>query len=133
MILDYKNQFSRLQAVTTDAASTDVVDQGAAGQAYGGELWLVGRVGTAFGSANGTATLVVKLQSDSAEAFNVAVVDHFVSPSYAVADLTANKILFKVRVPVGMKQYVRGYYDTSVEAFNAGTIDLFLTSDVEVR
>lgn len=131
MILDYKNQFSRLQAVTASAASTEVIDQGAAGQAIGGELWLVARVGTAFTNNDTNATLTIALQSDSAEAFNVAVVTHY-SIVVPLASLTANTTLFKVKVPPGLKQYVRGYYTASAE-FSAGTIDLFLTPDVEVR
>ena len=131
MILDYKNQFSRLQAVTASAASTDVIDQGAAGQAIGSELWLVGRVGTAFTNNDANATLTIALQSDSAEGFNAAVVTHY-SVTLALAALTANTTVFKVKVPPGLKRYVRGYYTASAE-FSGGTIDLFLTPDVEVR
>ena len=131
MILDHNNQLSRLQAVTVSADSTDLIDQGAAGQAIGSELWLVGRVGTAFNSGDANATLTIALQSDSAKAFNAAVVTHY-SVVVPLASLTANSTLFKVKVPPGLKQYVRGYYTVSAE-MTAGTIDLFLTPDVEVR
>jgi hypothetical protein len=131
MIIDFMNRFSTLQ-VATDAtgASTNILDFTKAGDAVKNELYLVVRVGTALASSGLGATMKIALQTSITEAFSVPI--ELASISIAEAGLTANKIVWKIRVPAGVKQYLRLYYTESGEAFTAGTIDAFLTYDVNI-
>lgn len=131
MIKDKDLEMSLAQAITTDAASTDYIDQGAAGDAIRSGF-LVVRCDTTFDSANDTATLLVKLQSDSDAGFATALVTHYTSDSLTVgsAALTAGGML-KIPLPVGLKRYIRVYYDNGTEAFNAGKLDAFIVKDVD--
>jgi len=126
MILDKQLMFSELQSgLTTSAASTNYVDFGKAGDAYGQELYFVARVGTAFANAT---SMSIDLQADDNTSFSSP--DTIItSGAIAEADLKTNTIVFKTRIPKGCQRYLRVYY-TIVGTHNAGTIDAFLTPDV---
>jgi len=132
MIRDAHQIFSAAQ-VATDAtgASTNVIDLTKAGDAVGGqELYLVVRIGTACASAGSGATMKFALQTAITEIFTTPI--ELASLSLAEALLTANTIIWKMKLPAGLKQYVRLYFTESGEAFTSGTIDAFLTPDVNV-
>ena len=132
MIIDFQNRFSTLQAATdATGASTNVLDLGKAGDAVGKELYAVVRVGTALSSSGKGATMKIALQTAITEAFSAPI--ELASVSIAEALLTANTIVFKLKIPPGIKQYLRFYYTESGEAFTAGTIDAFLTPDVNIQ
>ncbi len=128
MIKDYQLEFSRLQTITASAASTNYINQGAAGDAYGGELYLVCRVGTAF--ATGTS-LTISLQTDTDSGFATNLETLATSGAILTASLTANTEVFKIRLPQGLKQYFRLYYTVAGSNFTTGTIDAFLTKDIK--
>ena len=125
MIIDKQLSFSEAQAVTTSAASTDYVDQSVGGDAYGQELYLVCRVGTAFANAT---SMTIDIQTDDNTSFSSATT-LFSSGVILEAALTANTEVVKVRLPKGLERYFRVYY-TVDGTHNAGTIDAFLTPDV---
>lgn len=131
MIKDKDLEMSLAQAITGDAASTEYINQGAAGDAVR-KGFLIVRCDTTFDSAHDTATLTVKLQSDSAAAFNAALVTHYTSAALAVGsdELTAGGMM-KIPLPVGLKQYVRVYFDTGTEEFSAGKMDAYIVQDVD--
>ena len=128
MIIDKQLMLDSGVAITVTAASTNVIDQGAAGDAYGNELFMVARVGTAF-TAAGLATLDIQIQTATDLAFTTPIV-LFDSGAIAKASLTANKEVVKVKVPPGGKRYIRGYYTVATGPMTAGTLDLFFTRDV---
>jgi hypothetical protein len=67
MILDAQLQFSDAQAITADAASTNIVDMGVAARDIGtGEsLYIVVNVDVAFTDSGSDSTLAVILEGDS--------------------------------------------------------------------
>jgi len=134
MIIDKLLEFSTAQALTATAASEDTVDTLAAGSAYGNELWLVVRVGTALNSTEDDATLTISLQSDSASDFSTesTLKTHVSSGAIAEASCTGNTIVWKTRVPPGLQRYLRLYYTVGTHNFISGTIDAFLTPDVPI-
>jgi hypothetical protein len=134
MIIDKLLEFSTAQTLTASAASEDYVDTLAAGSAYGNELWLVVRVGTALASAGGAAKLTIGLQSDSASDFTTSstLITHVSSGEIAEASCTANTIIWKTKIPTGLQRYLRLYYTVGTENFTSGTIDAFLTPDVPI-
>jgi len=125
MYIDALTRFSVGQAVTVSAASSNVLDAVAAGNAYDSAPWFVARVGTAF--AGGTS-LTIELQTAADEAFS-APVTLFSSGAIALAELTASTEVVKVRFPLGAQEFIRVYYTVDT-AMSAGTIDAFLTADV---
>lgn len=128
MILDTQLNFSALQAITSlgDTASTNVYDTGAAADVgTGAEQYLFIRTGAAFTSA-GAGTLQIVLQ-DSAD--NSSWADVQASPAYALAALTANKVLLQSRLPIGLRRYLRVAYRVATAAMTAGTVDAFMVAD----
>jgi hypothetical protein len=120
MIVDNSLVFSNHQAITADAASTNIVDIGAAGTAYGhaaavardigkaAEIPLLVEVTEAF---NTLTSLIVSLQCDEDVAFGSP--QTLASRTYALASLTLGAVLpFPAEIPEGTNErYLRLYYD----------------------
>lgn len=109
MLLDAKNVFSDAQAITADAASTNVIDLGAAGRGPGNGLNVVAQIVEAF---NTLTSLELQVQSCAAEGFGSGVVTHQ-KVSVALADLTLGKKIDMGSLPDGTLRYVRLYYDVT--------------------
>lgn len=133
MIIDKQNHFNYgMQTITATAASTDIIDQGAAGVEYGpGSSFLVSRAGTAF-TAAGAATLNIQLQTATDPAFTTPVTVYD-SGAIAKTALTANTLVQQVDISaLPLKRYIRVYYVVGTGPMTAGTIESFLTPDVKV-
>lgn len=132
MIKDAELEFSVAQAITASAASTNVIDQGAACNP-GKPMKIVALVDTTFDSAGEAATLQIGVQSSVDEAFT-SPINHGFSPVIAEASLIADKRVALLDMPAhGLKRYVRLYYTVGTENFTAGKLDAFLTPDAEVK
>jgi bifunctional ADP-heptose synthase (sugar kinase/adenylyltransferase) len=132
MIRDGDLILSNAQALTATAASTNVIDMTKAGDAVGAELYLVIRQGTLLDSSAEGATLTIDIQTSSAEAFGTYTVLARKVIVESTGLTAANKILWKIKLPPGVLQYLRVYYTVSGENFTSGTIDAFLTPDVDI-
>ncbi|MGJ7508684.1 Bbp16 family capsid cement protein [Variovorax sp. GT1P44] len=109
----------------TDVISTNVYDTGAAADSGAGEpFWLFARMATAL--VGGTSLQVV-LQ-DSAD--NATFADVQGGKAVPLASATANAILAKMRVPVGLRRYLRVVF-RSVGTTTGGTADAYFVKDVE--
>ena len=126
MIIDKALQLSDSQAITASAASTKVIDLGAAGDAYN-ELWVVGTVTTSFA---GSGTLTVSIQTATDSAFTTPITLG-TAPALSAASLVAGTEPVKFRLPQGKKRYIRAYYTASA-AFTAGAMSLNITKDVKI-
>ena len=115
------------QAVTASAASANVIDLGAAGNAVPGALFAVCRVDEAFA---GVTQLKVSLQTDENEAFSDA--EELLSATFAQADLNQVQNLFAMVMPNGAKRYLRAYY-TVTGSGSAGKLSCFLTDTVDMK
>lgn len=124
MIIDKELLFSDKQAVTEDAASTNVVDTVVAGRAFE-ELFLEIVVHTTFDTAEEDGTLDITLQTDSDKAFGSAATLLTVE-QFAEAALTAGTVIKRVRIPSGAERYLRLYYNVGTHAFTAGKINAYL-------
>ena len=130
MITDKLLEFSSAQLLTVSAASDSSVDQGAAGDAMdGNQLWLVVKVKVALDSG-ADATLDIDLQHDSATAFGSAV-SAMAIKTIAETLLTADTIIWAVRLPKGLKRYLRLYYTVNDHNFTSGSISAFVTPNVD--
>lgn len=117
MLIDNQNVFSDGQAITADAASTNVINLVKAGLAPGNDLNILMNVETAF---NNLTSLDVTVQSSSDEAFTSPVNHQTIS--IALADLTAGKQVDLGPLLNGTLQYARLSYDVVGTAPSTGTV-----------
>ena len=125
MLIDQLNVLSDAQEVKASAASENIIDQKAKGDAFAAP-WLVARVDTAF--AGGTAyKIALETANDSSFTGAKVLFEMAVDPD----DMVADAVLFKARLPEGTLRYIRGYY-TVTGTGTAGKISLFLTDNPEI-
>lgn len=108
MIIDNELVLSDEQAITADAASTNVIDLGAAGRAPGEALNVFALVNEAF---NNLTSLTFTVQSATDAAFSSPVAAQ--SVTVALANLTVGKKVDLGPLLEGTLQYVRVYYDVT--------------------
>lgn len=131
MLIDTLNEFSDAQAITATAASTNVIDLGAAGDAIGRELYLHVLVTADFDSGADDGTLTVALQTDTVEAFS-SPTTLFTTAAVLEAAMVAGYWIARVRVPAGNEGFLRAYYTVAGSGdFTAGAVDAFLSPSVQ--
>lgn len=133
MLKDAQLEMSKEQVVTASAASTDYINIGAAGDALGKEPYLVIQVKEAADSSGDAATVTFSLQTDSDPDFNVALSTLYSSAAIPQASLTLDSEPVKIRLPQGLKQYVRVYYTVGTESLTKGKFNAFIVPDYPVR
>lgn len=132
MILDNTNLYSDSQAITATAASTNVVDVGAAGTAFGHAAALARDIGKATEiplyisvtqAFNNLTSLKVSFQSDDDVAFGTA--NNVVAErTYVLAELTLGaRLPFPAEIPEGSAgRYTRLNYTVAGTAPSTGKI-----------
>lgn len=137
MILDYDNQFSDAQAVTSTAISTNVIDLGSDPTlrdiGNGQPMYLVILTQTACTDTSSDATVTFTLESDSAEGLNSSATVHFSTGAKAFASYaTAGTVVAAVALPMGSyERYLGVRYTVASGPLTAGKFDAFLTADVQ--
>ena len=128
MMYDKLNTFGTDQAVTTTAASTDIVDLGAARDMGNGEPLELVIVVTQNVTAAGAATVTFALETDDNAGFSSPVV---LGNSGAIgkALLTAGTEVLRVKVPLDAERYLRTNYTVATGPLTAGTFTAFLAHD----
>lgn len=132
MIMDRSNLFSNAQAITADAASTNIIDTGARGTVYGASSAIVRDIGpgtriplivTVTESFNNLTSMAISVQVDDNEAFG-SPKTVFTSPAYTLAQLaTGAEFLLPEWFPVGTNErFVRLYYDITGTAPSTGKV-----------
>jgi len=120
MLLDNTLMLSEEQAITSSAASTNIIDQQAAGDAHTHAALGV-RVDETF-----TGATAVKVSLQTAADSNFTSPTELLGVTFAVAELVAGKTLLKAVLPIGAKRYLRGYYTVTGTA-TAGKLTMFVT------
>lgn len=133
MIVDNSMKLSEAQAVTTSAASTNVLDMGASGMRAGNPLFINCRVDTTV-TADGAATVTFALQTCDAEAFGSNVETLYTTAAIGKAALLADSHVFMVDIgAMKLKRYVRGYYTVATGPLTAGKFDLYLAGAIDMH
>lgn len=135
MIIDKELMFSDAQAVTSTAASTNIIDLGVdrdLGDMAGKNLTLVVKTGADAFASTGSSTLTIALQTDSTSAFSSATA-LWTSASIAKASLTADTVVAKIPVPRTTERYLRLNYTVGTADFTAGALTSALVLDAEGR
>ena len=138
MIIDSRNEFSDAQAVTTQATnnSTNQIDLGTGDTdiGHGEPVYLVVTCDETA-TSGGAATVTIQLASDASAsiATNGTQTIHWASKAFALADLTAGKVLAQVVLPDGAaakyERYLGVQYVVGTAALTAGKFSAFLTTD----
>lgn len=128
MMYDKLNTFGTDQAVTTTAASTDIIDLGAARDMGNGEPLELVILVTQNVTAAGAATVTFALETDDNAGFSSPVV---LANSGAIgkALLTAGAEVLRVKVPLDAERYLRTNYTVATGPLTAGTFTAFLAHD----
>jgi len=127
MIYSRLETFSDEQAITASAVGTNVWDGLKAGGAIGEEEWIYVKVDEAF---NTLTSLTISLVTDDALPVDASSTV-LVSKSVALADLTADTPVMRVRVPRNQKQYVGMYYTVVGTDPTEGTVTAFTTENLQ--
>lgn len=128
MMYDKLNTFGTDQTVTTTAASTDIVDLGAARDMGNGEPLELVILVTQNVTAAGAATVTFALETDDTAGFSSPVV---LANSGAIgkAALSAGTEVLRVKVPLDAEHYLRTKYTVATGPLTAGTFTAFLAHD----
>lgn len=126
-IFDAMFEFSDNQAITGDAASTNILDwtQADLEMGTGEPVYLNVRVGdTDF--AGGTS-LVVSLRHDSVAPIDASSIVIYQTPAIVQASLTAGEWIMRMALPANVDEgRILGMFYDDTGTFTAGTIDAWL-------
>jgi hypothetical protein len=132
MFIDSQEAFAEAQSVAAaagDITSTNVYDTGAAADIGIGEnMYLTAKMNAALVGAG--ASIQVVLQ-DSAD--NSSFADKIVGPTVGVATATANKNLAKIKLPIGLRRYLRVVFRISGATTTGGTASAYLVKDLDAQ
>ncbi|HEY5797665.1 MAG TPA: hypothetical protein VIU82_21895 [Bosea sp. (in: a-proteobacteria)] len=141
MIFDRTLLFSNAQAIVADAASTDIVNLGATGTAYGHAAALVRDIGKGqciplliqvVEAFNTLTSLRVVVQCDDNEAFSSA--KDVLEVTLPLASLTVGRQFPLVCVPPGVNErYMRIYYDVIGTAPTLGKVTAGVVMGVQTN
>jgi hypothetical protein len=128
MIYDKLNTFGTDQAVTTTAASTDIIDLGVVRDIGNGEPMELVILCTESATASGSATVTFTFETDDNSGFSSAAV---LASSGAIgkAALTAGTEVLRVKVPLGVERYLRTNYTVATGPLTAGKFTAFLAHE----
>lgn len=120
MLLDETLVFSEEQKITAEAPSTNVVDQGAAGDAYNA-LWVVVNVKEDFAGAT-----YLGVDVETAEDSSFAEAKVLASVQAPATALKKGETIVALRLPAGCERFIRLNY-VPTGSPSAGKVKAFLT------
>lgn len=127
-IVDNNLYMSDAQAVTASAASTNVLDLATATRNIGNgqAIELVVQVATTVAASGGASNVTFSLD-DSADNSSFAVV--VASMAIPKATLVAGYEALRIRLPLGLRRYIRVYYTVDTNNLTAGAFNAYLALD----
>lgn len=129
MLIDKENLLSDGQALTATAASTNIIDLGAARELGTANIRLRVQVDAAL-TSGGSSTLTIALQTDDNASFSSATA-LFTTAAIPKASLVAGYVAVDIVVPKGTERYLRLNYTVGTADFTAGNISAFLVLNEE--
>ena len=127
MIYSRLEEFSDSQAITADAAATNVWNGKEEGGAIGTEMYLVVQVDVSFDSLT---SLTIELATDTALPIDASSTV-LASKTVLLADLTIGETVWVTRVPREQSQYVGVFYDVNGTNPSVGKVSAFLTNNIQ--
>jgi len=139
MIMDQENLFSEDQEITAGSdsgiLSTNTIDLGMEGRriGVGKNLYLVVICTTSMTDSGSNSALSVDLQSDSAEAQNVAPVVHQRIGTFAAGAVAGSRLVARLQPSDDMKRYLRLKYTSTNGALSTGKFTAFLAESIDAQ
>ena len=115
------------------AASTNVIDLAKVGLGRGEPIKVFCQLTADFDSTGDGASLEIKLQTDSAEAFNVASVDLADTGAVVQATMVKGYRPIDIYLPNNVKRYLRFYYTITNANGTGGTVTAGLMLDQQTN
>ncbi len=132
MLIDKSFDLSAAQAVTSSAASTNIVDLNKEKLAAH-PLMAVFRCGVAA-EASGAATVTFAIQTCAASNFSSGVETVWSSDAIGKAALTADKQIAAADLGFAkLKRYVRAYYTVATGPLTAGKFDCYIAAMADMK
>lgn len=130
MILDAQTLFSDAQALTASAASTNLIDLGAAGRdmGRGRKLMIRLNVDTALTDSGSDSTVTVTLQTDDNDSFSSATTAQTL---FTIAATAAAGTVYRAYVAPGAldERYCRLYYTMNNGNLSTGAVTAAMVLD----
>ena len=116
-----------------NAASSNLIDLAKVGYGRGEPIKVFCQMTADFDSTGDAGTVQIKLQTDSAEGFNVASVDLVDTGALAQATLVKGYRPIDIYLPNNVKRYLRFYYSVGSANGTGGTITAGLILDQQTN
>ena len=116
-----------------NAASSNLSDLAKVGYGRGEPIKVFCQMTADFDSTGDAGTVQIKLQTDSAEGFNVASVDLVDTGALAQATLVKGYRPIDIYLPNNVKRYLRFYYSVGSANGTGGTITAGLILDQQTN
>lgn len=132
MIRDGQTTFSDAQAITSAAASTNVIDLSVArDMGIGQELYVVTVITTALTDSSSNSTVAVTAETDTADSFGSATTAQTL---YTIAAVAAAGTVYVARLqPFATdERYLRLYYTPANGNLTTGAWDSFLVATAQL-
>lgn len=130
MYIDSQETFADAQSVAAaagDIVSTNVYDTGAAADVGNGEeLFLFAKMNAALAGVGASIQVVLQHSTD-----NASFTDAMVLPAVATANATANAVLARAALPIGLNRYLRVVFRISGATTTSGTASAYIVKDVQ--
>lgn len=132
MYVDAHALFSDAQAVTAAAASTNLIDLGAAQSriGVGEELFIVVQVDVAMTDAGSDSTLAVTLEQDDAAAFGSATSIQTIG-TFAEVSAVGTRLVARIAPDVVTERYIRLYYTPANGNLTTGSFTAYVAKDIQ--
>lgn len=130
MFVDTQETFADAESVASaagDVVSTNIYDTGAAADVGIGErMYLYAKMNAALVGAGASIQVVLQTSASSGSGYTDAMAGQVI----AVASATANAVLARLALPIGLQRYLRVVFRISGATTTAGTATAFLAKDV---
>ncbi len=130
MFVDAQNLFSDAQAVTSDAASTNLIDLKAIrDMGTGHDVYIVVLVDVAMTDGSSNSTCAVTIETDDADTFGSATTVQTVG-TFAATSAAGTVLVAKLQPSSSWERYIRLKYTMTNGDLSAGSFTAFLTTNI---
>lgn len=131
MIIDAQTRFSNAQAITSTAASTNLIDLGAIRNlGVGQNLYVVVQVTTAMADSSSNSTIAVTTETDDNAGFTNATTGQTIG-TFAAVSAVGTTIVGQLYPDRANERYLRLKYTPANGNLSAGAFTAFLTPDIQ--
>ena len=130
MYVDAQNLFSDAQAVTSDVASTNLIDLKAVrDMGTGQDIYVVVLVDVAMSDGSSNSTTTVTIETDDADTFGSATTVQTIG-TFPALSAAGTVLVAKLQPSSSWERYIRLKYTHTNGDLSTGSFTAFLTTDI---